>query len=160
MGCRITAVQVWTTSREFSLLNGTSPLTIRLFLRVHENRIFIMFDFRDFFHAPDRAPGWKWQFLISRPFGIKMRELWISKGVRGNTRFSPYSVLFSEFSREIIIVFPQKSQNLWAGGIYIFLFFLSITHRHIHFPSGGHSLYWSGQGINAAKPSLETNSKN
>ena len=94
LGCRITSVQVSPRSREFSLSIGTSPLSMRLFFRVHENRIFIMSDFRDFFHALHHAPVSICQFLISRPFEIELRELLIFKRVPGNTRFSPYLPLF------------------------------------------------------------------
>ena len=128
-----------------------------LFFRVRENRIFIMSDFREFFHAQHRATGSKGQFTLSIHFGIELRELLIFKGRHETTRFSPYLSLFSEFSKEILIVFLWKRQNLWAGEIYIFPFFSIATHPLllvvIH-------AYWSGQGINAAKPSLETNSKN
>ena len=97
LGCRITSVQVSPRSREFSLSIGTSPLSMRLFFRVHENRIFIMSDFRDFFHALHHAPSSICQFLISRQFEIELRELLIFKRIGGNTRFSPYFSFFSGF---------------------------------------------------------------
>jgi len=106
-----------------------------------------MSDFRDFFHAQHRATGSKCQFLLPRPFGIELRELLIFKGRHGTNRFSPYLSVFSS------AVFLRKSQNLWAGRNIYFPFFLSLLLVVVH-------AYWSGQGINAAKPSLETNSKN
>ena len=94
LGCRITSVQVSPRSREFSLSIGTSPLSMRLFFRVHENRNFIMSDFRDFFHALHHAPSSICQFFNYRPIEIELRELLIFKRVEGNTRFSPYLPLF------------------------------------------------------------------
>ena len=114
LGCRITSVQVSPRSREFSLSIGTSPLSMRLFFRVHENRIFIMSDFRDFFHVKYRSYGSSFQFLITGCFGIELRELFNFKGVQGNTRFSPY---FAFFSGEIL----RNSQTLSAGSFFSFL---------------------------------------
>ena len=94
LGCRTTAIKVWPRSREVSLSSGTCPLAMHLFFRVHENRIFIMSDFRDFFHALHHAPISICQFLISRPFEIEPWELLIFKRVPGNTRFSPYFAFF------------------------------------------------------------------
>jgi len=113
-----------------------------LFFRVRENRIFIMSDFREFFHAQHRATGSKGQFTLSIHFGIELRELLIFKGRHETTRFSPYLSLFSEFSKEILIVFLWKRQNLWAGGIYIFPFFLSLHTR---------SSWWSFMRTGLAK---------
>ena len=94
LGCRITSVQVSPRSREFSLSIGTSPLSMRLFFRVHENRIFIMSDFRDFFHAQHRRPFFWFHFWNLRSFGIKTRELLIFKRSQGTSRFSPYFAFF------------------------------------------------------------------
>ena len=94
LGCRTTAIKVLPRLREVSLSSGTSPLSMRILLRVHENRIFIMSDFRDFFHALHHAPSSICQFFNYRPIEIELRELLIFKRVEGNTRFSPYLPLF------------------------------------------------------------------
>jgi len=95
---------------------------MRLFFRVHENRIFIMSDFRDFFHAQHRISSFCIDSPILELVGIEMRELLIFKGRHETARFPTKQAPFLNVLAYFLPIFSDeilpKSQNLSAGSLY------------------------------------------